>query len=474
MTPIAKRNISTLGAVIFVALNSCANDVLGFVSVSAFGINNIHSVGRDCSSKKITLKTAQSAGRMPPLNYFRITHDQSSTLCFSSKYDEGNDFSSGRQAGSDKQVSGKKSSSKRRRLRNAVRKIFFTAALSSSMWMKGRGTIPFQPPAAHAGMAKKGNAPVEVESGSKVGGRAKILPVVAIAGGVLIAKRMISDDENNDSARSLSFEEFPITEDDEGSDEEKEALRKLMNQKKDAPIDEDLQKVIKEREARRDARADEDQRRTDKEKGRELAMEQVAIQIKADKEATLKAKEAAEEEKLRLMKEREEKARIRAEAEAKAALEAKKKAEQEEEARLKEEADAVAAAAMKEAALKAKAEEEARLAMLDREEEEAQLTSEMEVEAKKVREDEEREERLVAEANAARIKAVEDKQIQEAKLKAEQEKIAMEMIDPAEKYAAIKDEGDRAFQILLDLGLVQETPDPDDPNYDSSADDEYV
>jgi hypothetical protein len=50
----------------------------------------------------------------------------------------------------------------------------------------------------------------------------------------------------------------------------------------------------------------------------------------------------------------------------------------------------------------------------------------------------------------------------------------MEMIDPAEKYAAIKDDGDRAFQILLDLGLVQETPNPDDSNYDSSADDEYV
>ena len=185
--------------------------MLGFVPVSAFSINNIHSAGRDCSSKKISFKTAQSAGRMHPLDHFLITHDQTKTLCFSSMND-GNVFSSGRQAGSDKQMSGKKSSSKRRRLRNAVRKIFFTAALSSSMWMKGRGTINFQPPAAHAGMAKKGNAPLEVESGSKLGGRAKILPVVAISGGVLMAKRMVSDDENNDSTRSLSFKEFPTTE----------------------------------------------------------------------------------------------------------------------------------------------------------------------------------------------------------------------------------------------------------------------
>ena len=43
--------------------------------------------------------------------------------------------------------------------------------------------------------------------------------------------------------------------------------------------------------------------------------------------------------------------------------------------------------------------------------------------------------------------------------------------DLAAKYAAMSLE-ERAFAILVDLGMVELTPDPDDPTYDSSMDDE--
>jgi hypothetical protein len=42
------------------------------------------------------------------------------------------------------------------------------------------------------------------------------------------------------------------------------------------------------------------------------------------------------------------------------------------------------------------------------------------------------------------------------------------------KYAAINDEGERAFTILLDLGMVELHPDPGSPGYDSSMDDQFV
>jgi hypothetical protein len=43
----------------------------------------------------------------------------------------------------------------------------------------------------------------------------------------------------------------------------------------------------------------------------------------------------------------------------------------------------------------------------------------------------------------------------------------------AAKYASITDLGEKAFAILLDLGLVQLSPDPDDPDYDHSQDNEF-
>jgi len=43
-----------------------------------------------------------------------------------------------------------------------------------------------------------------------------------------------------------------------------------------------------------------------------------------------------------------------------------------------------------------------------------------------------------------------------------------------EKYGAIMNLGERAFQILLDLWMIELTPDPDSPDYDHSEDDEIA
>jgi hypothetical protein len=53
-------------------------------------------------------------------------------------------------------------------------------------------------------------------------------------------------------------------------------------------------------------------------------------------------------------------------------------------------------------------------------------------------------------------------------------KSAPEEVDLSAKYAAIKDIEERAFMILLDLGLVKRTPDIHDPFYDSSADNQLA
>mmetsp|Transcript_12965 Transcript_12965/g.18514 ORF Transcript_12965/g.18514 Transcript_12965/m.18514 type:complete len:528 (-) Transcript_12965:52-1635(-) len=42
------------------------------------------------------------------------------------------------------------------------------------------------------------------------------------------------------------------------------------------------------------------------------------------------------------------------------------------------------------------------------------------------------------------------------------------------EYAKIEDDGDRAFQILVDLGMININPDPDDPSYDDSNDKELA
>ena len=43
----------------------------------------------------------------------------------------------------------------------------------------------------------------------------------------------------------------------------------------------------------------------------------------------------------------------------------------------------------------------------------------------------------------------------------------------SDKYASM-DLEERAFNILLDLGMISQSPDPTDPNYDSSSDDDFA
>jgi Caldesmon. len=144
-------------------------------------------------------------------------------------------------------------------------------------------------------------------------------------------------------------------------------------------------------------------------------------------------------------------------------------------ARLKREEEERLAA---EEAARLKREEEERLATeeaarLKREEEE-RLAAE---EAARLKREEE--ERLAAE-EAARLKREEEERLaveEAARLKREEEeRLAVEEAahNPEDKYLAIEDPSERAYQILIDLGMVQVTPDPDDPSYDSSKDDEYV
>jgi hypothetical protein len=100
----------------------------------------------------------------------------------------------------------------------------------------------------------------------------------------------------------------------------------------------------------------------------------------------------------------------------------------------------------------------------------------------------EEEERLAAEEETARLKNEENELLaaeEAAHIKTEVEDAAtlgkgqdvkdrVEFISQEEKYLAIEDLSERAYQILIDLGMVEVTPDPDDPSYDRSKDDEYV
>ena len=59
----------------------------------------------------------------------------------------------------------------------------------------------------------------------------------------------------------------------------------------------------------------------------------------------------------------------------------------------------------------------------------------------------------------------------ELTMKEKQQKKKEQMI---EKCSQSTDIGDQAFAILLKLNMVELTPDPDDPDYDSSLDDVFV
>jgi len=72
---------------------------------------------------------------------------------------------------------------------------------------------------------------------------------------------------------------------------------------------------------------------------------------------------------------------------------------------------------------------------------------------------------------------VEEEKVEKAVAEPDVEAPVAEAPTPAtavEKDYSSMDEGERAFNILVDLGMVDLTPDPDSPDYDSSKDDEIA
>lgn len=55
-----------------------------------------------------------------------------------------------------------------------------------------------------------------------------------------------------------------------------------------------------------------------------------------------------------------------------------------------------------------------------------------------------------------------------------EEKLQIKKQETIEKYSKSEDLGERAFATLLQLNMVELTPDPDDPDYDHSKDDLFV
>ena len=169
-----------------------------------------------------------------------------------------------------------------------------------------------------------------------------------------------------------------------------------------------------------------------------------------------------------------EKHKAKAEAEAaegkaaaEAAEEAKAKAEAAEAARLAEEAAAKEAKAEAEAAEAARLVEEKRLA----EEAAAKEAKAEAAEAARLAE----EKRLADEAAAKGAEEAEARELgypSVAAMKARQQpKSAEEEAALASKYGAM-DLEERTFSILVDLGMIELNPDPEDPNRDSSKDDD--
>ena len=182
------------------------------------------------------------------------------------------------------------------------------------------------------------------------------------------------------------------------------------------------------------------------------------------------AAEAAEEAKAKA--EAAEAARLAEEA---AAKEAKAEAEAAEAARLVEEKRLAEEAAAKEAKAEAEAAEAARLVEEKRLAEEA-AAKEAKAEAEAAEAARLAEEKRLADEAAA--KGAEEAEARElgypsvAAMKARQQpKSAEEEAALASKYGAM-DLEERAFSILVDLGMIELNPDPEDPNRDSSKDDD--
>ena len=198
------------------------------------------------------------------------------------------------------------------------------------------------------------------------------------------------------------------------------------------------------------------------------------------------------DEKTQAEKEAAEEARKSGEKEAIAAkkiqleLEAARKVEEEKARGVVEEARRIAEEARK-------AEEEARKAKEARKAEEAREAKEEARKAKEAlriqAEEEEKArkmakiveaERLAAEKTAgigssathARFKAKRLARIEDVANARKQPQDPEKEKLVAAKYAALSPEK-RAFSILYDLGMIEATPDPDDPEYDSSYDEEF-
>lgn len=109
--------------------------------------------------------------------------------------------------------------------------------------------------------------------------------------------------------------------------------------------------------------------------------------------------------------------------------------------------------------------------------EEARLKEEKEAEMKALEEEKAREAAKIKEENEAKMKVLEEEQ---AKDKEEMTNPLTQPKSPdlenvlATKYNSIQDLEEKAFTILADLKMIQKTPDPNDPNYDNSKDDEIA
>lgn len=311
-----------------------------------------------------------------------------------------------------------------------ARKALFTAALSTTLITQGNVQ-----PAYAAKTATVVETEIDTTSSNKA------IPIAITVGGIVIVKKLSSDKDD---------------------DEDKEALLKMMNAKvlDDAKKDVDgksdeLKKIAHEREERRLAR----------ERMREKEAKKIANDLKSEQTSTEIQVESVAPPVMDLEKEE----RIAEEARKK--VEEKKRMEAEQKQKEAEEAAAKAEVEKEAAELKAK------------EEEEAAAKAEQEAEAeKKAKEEEEAVAKAEAEKEAAELKAKEEAA---AKAKAEQEEAkieeeveeqeqAMEEAPAPKDYNTISDPGQRAFEILVDLGLVELTPDPNSPSYDSSKDNDFV
>lgn len=390
--------------------------------------------------------------------------------------------------------------SKRQRVRKAVQKIFVTAAFSASLWLKGSS----QPAIASTTEVEEELSQVEAGKTQEIS-KSKAPKALIAAGATMLALKVVtsskksSDDDDGIEKLQRSFSATSDERTDPAARREALEARKIAAEQKlarqikaenrekaaaeaekERVRDEAAAQAEKDAQIRIQAEQEEASRiRAEKEalaalekkkaKEAEEKAEKEAAKAKADEEARIKAEKEEEERKLakekkaaeeasrkrELQKEEAEAFRLeqakKKEAEARAKLEADALTEKEKMHAEKEESDKVAEAEKKaeEEIVKAKTAEEARA-----EEAAAKAKAEEEARAEVEKEEAERQANEVAEANDT--------------------KLTVEEMSSDKKFSSIEDPGERAYEILLDLGMISVSPDPSDPNYDNSNDDEYV